>query len=320
VELKLGILREKVLDFQGLTNLAPPSWRIDGILPSEGLAVLYGHPGTFKSFVALDWAHCVATGCSWKGCEVVQGFVLYIIAESPAGMSLRAKAWEKVNQLTPVTIRFLPVAVNLLDPEWAQALAVLADELGADLSVVDTLSRTMVGANENAPESMTLAVDNADKLRREHGATVLVHHKPRDGVNPRGHTALEGAVDTMIEVAAGDGGIILHSRKAKNAETFADISLTPTPVQLGEMSDSLSNSLVLDVGQTGLDKTENEQRLSNALSNVFTLTGASVSELEQATGLSRSSVYFSLNRLLEARIVTKQGRGRYVMNDGRDEG
>ena len=250
VEFKLSILRERVLDFEGLKNLPPPTWRIHGILPTQGLAVLYGHAGTFKSFVALDWAHCVATGCPWKGREVVEGFVLYIIAESPAGMSLRAQAWEKVNQLTPASIRFLHIAVNLLDPEWAQALAVLADELGADLSIVDTLSRSMVGANENSPESMTLAVDNADKLRREHGATVLVHHKPRDGANPRGHTALEGAVDTMIEVEKNEGAVVLHSRKAKNAEQFADIHLVPTTVSLGDMSDSLTNSLVMERGET----------------------------------------------------------------------
>jgi hypothetical protein len=312
----LAVLWDRLLDFESLKSLSPPAWRIDGVLPTEGLAVLYGHPGTFKSFVALDWAQCVATGCPWKGCAVVDGFVLYIIAESPAGMSLRAEAWEQANRVTPVNIRFLPVAVNLLDKEWAQALAVLADELGADLSIVDTLSRTMVGANENSPESMTLAVDNADKLRRRHGATVLVHHKPREGVNPRGHTALEGAVDTMVEVTTSEAGVTLHSRKAKNAEPFADILLTPTPVQLGEMSDSLSNSLVLDVGQTGLDQTENEQRLSNALSNVFTLTGASVTDLEKATGLPRSSVYYSLNRLLEAGIAVKTKRGRYMLDNG----
>ncbi len=317
VELKLSILRERALSFEGLKNLPPPTWRIRNVLPTEGLVVVYGHPGTYKSFLTLDWALCVDTGCPWFGHEVAPGKVLYVIAESPAGMGQRARAWEQVRAQIPSSITFLPMAVNLLDGQWAEALVRFATELGIDLTILDTLSRMLIGGNENSPESMTLAVDAAERLHDGPGATVVVHHKPRDGSNPRGHTSLEGAAETSIEVKAEEGRITLISNKAKNAPEFDDIHLTPNVVDLGgDPLDTMSNSLVLDLGDPAAGSGENERKILQALSNVFPLTGATAAELMKAAGLSSSSFYYSVNRLLENGLVKKMKSGRYFLSDG----
>ena len=45
-------------------RLPPPKWLVDGILPEGAMATLVGFSGTGKSFIALDIALSVATGCS----------------------------------------------------------------------------------------------------------------------------------------------------------------------------------------------------------------------------------------------------------------
>ena len=65
----------------------------------------------------------------------------------------------------------------------------------------------MVGGDENSSKDMGNLIAGADALCRATGATVLlVHHTPRNGDNLRGHTSLEGAVDTAIWVIVTPAG------------------------------------------------------------------------------------------------------------------
>src|SRR5688572_22026384 len=47
--------------------LPKPGYRIPDILVLGALVVLYGPPGSFKSFLALSWALSIATGFDWLG-------------------------------------------------------------------------------------------------------------------------------------------------------------------------------------------------------------------------------------------------------------
>jgi hypothetical protein len=85
-------------DTNELMSLPPQQWLIYKVLPDCGLALLFGPPGEGKSFVALDWALCVATGEKWLGKHAVQqGHVLYIAAEGGGGMKKRVAAWEQLH-------------------------------------------------------------------------------------------------------------------------------------------------------------------------------------------------------------------------------
>src|SRR5262249_21188651 len=71
---------------------------------------------------------------------------------------------------------------------------------------IDTVSRTMNGGNENAPDDMGRFVAHCDKLRLATTAHVLaIHHSGKDEARgARGHSLLKAACDTEIEVAADD--------------------------------------------------------------------------------------------------------------------
>src|SRR5947209_1753744 len=66
-------LVERLLTVDDLLELPEPQWLVNGILHEQSLGVLYGQPGTFKSFVALGLAFSVATGTAWQKRSVRSG-------------------------------------------------------------------------------------------------------------------------------------------------------------------------------------------------------------------------------------------------------
>src|SRR5436190_1895406 len=75
-------------------------WLIDGFLVEGGVAALYGSPGSFKTFIALDMAASVAAGIGWAGRQTSRRRVLYISAEGAAGLQDRIAAWEQDRGIT----------------------------------------------------------------------------------------------------------------------------------------------------------------------------------------------------------------------------
>src|SRR2546427_5079419 len=86
----------QLLSEEELLALPPPEPLIDGGLLTVGaFTVLYGPPSTFKTFVALHFGCCVATGIPCFGWTVKKGPVLFIAAEGVGGLGLRVRAWKK---------------------------------------------------------------------------------------------------------------------------------------------------------------------------------------------------------------------------------
>ena len=163
-----------------LAALPEPTWLIDGVLPSHGFCVLYGEPGSGKTFVALSIALSVAADHCWCGKHTLGGMVLYVAAEGLYGLKLRVEAYQKKHDLRAENIRYLGVAFNLLNEDVETLLATLqAAGIRPDLIVLDTLARLMLGADENSAKDMGLAIAGMDRVRQETGATVLVIHHTR---------------------------------------------------------------------------------------------------------------------------------------------
>ena len=89
-----------MVDATRLDQLPKSTPLIDDVLMRDSLAWLHGKPGHAKSFIALDWACCVATGRQWRGHAVEQGPVLFVVAEGAHGIHERRQAWEITNSTT----------------------------------------------------------------------------------------------------------------------------------------------------------------------------------------------------------------------------
>lgn len=225
-------LRARIVHGDDIKNLPAPAPLVAGVLDLDTLALLYGPSGCTKTFVALDLALSVATDTWWHGHRVAAGPVLYVVAEGLGGIGPRVDAWEhQRNVWTAGETYWLPLAVNLLNPEAAAGLVELAADYRPRLVVLDTLSRCIVGGDENAARDVGMAVEAAERVRRASGGCVLlVHHSGKDqAAGARGSSALRGAVATEIECSHADGITTLRQLKQRDHEAAEPMRLTLVP-------------------------------------------------------------------------------------------
>lgn len=225
-----------------IANPKPLAWLIRQRLEQNSLALVFGDPGTGKSFLAMDWAACVATSTDWFGCKVAAGPVFYIAGEGGNGMGRRFRAWElhKGVDLHDAPLYVSTVAAALTDREGLSAALADVQRLielhGAPrLIVLDTLARNFGPGDENKTQDMTSFVDACDRLREETGACVLiVHHSGHgDKSRARGSIVMKGALDWEYRLTAEGRVVTMENVKAKDAEPPAPIAFHLTPVDLG---------------------------------------------------------------------------------------
>ena len=189
----------------------PVEWLIDNVLPKKAFCALYGPPGSYKSFVALDIAEAVATGRPWMGREVqAAGAVLYIAGEGFGGIGARIKACKLHNRTEAgAEIYVIRAAINMRSSAEDFDLLVasiksLMEKTGIQFELVqiDTLARAFGGGNENNSEDMGAFIHNAGRIQRMLGCAMMVlHHSGKDATKGlRGHSSLLGAVDTQLEL------------------------------------------------------------------------------------------------------------------------
>lgn len=301
-------LRARLLTRAQLADLPQPAPLIADTLDRGTLVLLAGYTGTCKTFIALDWACCVASGHPWQGRPVEQGPVLYIAAEGATGLHERVTAWETAWATSAGALTVLPEPVPLLD---RTAVAELADLAGTDeyrLVVVDTLARSIVGADENSARDVGLAVDGAESVRRTSGATVaLVHHTGKDKATVRGSSALEAAADTVYVTEGDEADLRLSRTKRKEGPREDEHQLRLSP---------LAASCVLLESVRGQDRvsTDSEHRLLAIAADTFADTLASKAELRAVAAMPPATFHRALNALVRRGAVVQHGpeqRPRY---------
>ncbi|MEV8554827.1 helicase RepA family protein [Streptomyces glaucescens] len=299
---RLAELKAALVTSTGLDDIPEPVPIVDGVLYKDSLAWLYGKPGSGKSFVALDWAGCVANGMHWQHREVTRGPVLYLVAEGVSGIKRRVRAWEAAFNQSMDNVTFLPLAVQLLNGVDLSALLLLVEEMKPSLVVVDTQARVTVGADENSNGEMGRVVAAADKIREAcKGCVLMVHHSGKNGLDLRGASAFEGAATSIIKVTKDGEYVEVHSDKQKDVEDFDTIFLRMVPE---------GDSVVLLARSSSPDTEEasgNEQKILHAMRESFAATAASAAQLIEVSGVPKASAYRALTALTNRALLVNVG-------------
>lgn len=320
-------LRAKLLTTAEVIKRPPPEALIEGVLFKATLALLYGKPKSYKSFLALDWALSIAGCRPWGDRATAQGPVIYVAAEGLAGLGKRIQAWEQAYGHTRTApeeaFYVLPERVRLLQPNDVAALVELTGILRPALVVLDTLNRSLAGGDENNSRDMGLAIEAADQIRQIGTTVLIVHHADKEGRNYRGHSSLEGAADTVLRLEKeGRGGLVLITDAQKDAPEVDRIKLKTTSESVGT-----DTSLVLYC-QTGVGSIEEEANpaeldLLALLGSTFGSNGASASQLLKVSAMAERTFYRALKGLVDRGLVRNAGtaaRTRYVVVPAKEQG
>ena len=220
------------------------NWLIKNVLPAEGLGVIFGRPGSGKTFSVMDIAMHVAGGIKWRGKKVTPADVSYVSPEAGRLGVNRVIGWSRHHGIAwPQGFRLSPASINLCsDATDAEALVadIKANQPSCRLVVIDTLNRAMAGGDENSGEDMGRFVALCDHIAKELRAFVLVvHHSGKDAAKgSRGHSSLLGAVSLELEVTKEQGqpGTIKVT-KMRDGEDGAEYGFDIDSVPLGHDED-----------------------------------------------------------------------------------
>ena len=304
-----------------LESLPPLEWQVEGHFQAGGFNVIFGPPGSAKSFYALDQGLSIATGKKFLGkYATVQGPVAYVCGEGREGLRDRIAAWCKFYGTKPTNFAIIPFTFNLLEKDEVLTLAEIIQEQftggdGVRAVYIDTLARMFAGGDENSTKDMSCFVDHVAELGRILGGVTMttIHHSGKDWTKGgRGSTALQGAADTMISLQ-GDPSMFVDvcCKKQKNAETFKGYSLQGHRVE---------NSVVLLAEPLWKVKIKNlnegQRALYDALLKKFASAPFSFAQGFALAEGAKSTYTRRLETLVEQGLVNKFAHdGSYAISD-----
>lgn len=224
-----------VVDLTTLNKqFAKIGWIVKHVIPQASVGVLFGASGAFKSFVALDLSLHLAHGLPWLGKRTNATSVVFVAAEGGAGIMSRVQAWHREYGLDWKRAKFYvcPHALVLSDLKSITALRDAIEQLGIEpgLIVVDTMSQTFFGNENDAGEVAEFFRKLNTELRSKLDASVLVvHHSGHSATErPRGSSAITANVDFMFSVFRAEAEMLctLNCEKQKDGDRLTDIMFT----------------------------------------------------------------------------------------------
>ena len=201
--------RFNILSKDDLKAMPPAEWLVQGILPTTGVATIYGPSMSGKSFIAIDLAIAITNGdATWFNRRIFKRSGLYVALEGGAGIKKRIEAWETHHQKTALSLKYLLASFSLLDENVVSELITEIKSVVGKGAVIfiDTLSQVTAGADENSSKDMGCILAAAQHISQQiEGLVVLIHHTGKDArKGARGHSSFHAAMEAAIEVSRKD--------------------------------------------------------------------------------------------------------------------
>lgn len=240
-----GAARRSRFRVQHVSDLGDrePTYLIDGLIEERTYNVIYGGPGSGKTFGAIDQSACIATGQDYHGKAVRQGGVVYVLGEGVSGFNRRTKAWAVHSGIAltrNVPLFVVPAPIEMLNAADVDAACDAIAEATAGQTIklicLDTLARNFGDGDENSTRDMNrfnAAVGNM--MDRFSCAVIVVHHSGHENPNrARGSRSLLGAVDAEFRVDKDHDTVTLTHTKAKDGPEHAPITFGVEFIELGK--------------------------------------------------------------------------------------
>lgn len=280
----------------------------DGMtIKEKALTLIVGQRNNGKTFFMQHAAMTMAR----NGYKVV-----YIRTEdSPYYFAGRLLSWMKTHQAPESVLdNFTEYSVDIGNI-WQLAEKSDVDHLietvgKCDALFFDPLIEFTQGQDEQSAQAMAPIMSSLHRIKRELGCTVVVsHHAGKDASKgARGSSAIEGSADTVLSIQQEDSedSIIAKCTKERNG-------MKPSPVgykivQTEDGHAALSNSVSVD--ELSSSEVDGRERL---IYMSLSEGASTIEQLEEETGIPRSSIYRYCNRLVAKGKLVKDGANRYTL-------
>ncbi len=204
-----------------------PTWLVKDLISERSTVMMYGASGSYKSFLALDICLAIATGKPTFGSETKAGLVFYGALEGKAHLKKARRAWRVLHGIEGKIDNFFVGRAPMIGVEGE--IEEFGDEINKrckgkkpTLIIIDTLSKSMAGMNENDAADAGRFIQFCDSLVEAFGCTVIaIHHNGKEeNRGARGSSAFLAGFDSVLEVKAWkqSKAVAVYVRKHKDAE------------------------------------------------------------------------------------------------------
>lgn len=283
----------QLLGRKELKRLPPVEWLVKQVLPTKGIALIYGASGSGKSFVSFDLACAIAEGSNWFDIKVRKTPVVYIALEGQLGFRTRIDAWEQHHgKDLPDNYKMVLQDFKLTSPVQMQSLNDVIPR-GATV-IIDTMNRTAPMFDENNAKDMGLLIESAKHFQKLcDGLVVIVHHAGKViAAGPRGHSSLFDNCDAVINVTRNGNERKWTLSKSK------------------EGMDGLSFSFELDEKLLGTD--EDGDEISSCVIKSVAGTSSGITKPKLPQGANQKTAYKAIKDLLAKTSGSEPDQGIHM--------
>jgi hypothetical protein len=285
-------LSASLIHASGLKDLPPPEWIIDQKVPRRGIGVVYGQPGSGKTFYMLDQLLTIAQTHP----------VVYAPSEGIYGLNNRLAALCDYRGLELGELYVYKNPVQLMETASVKAFINNVRSIGPAMAAFDTLNGCMVGGDENAPKDMGRLINGCQTIGRELDCfAALAHHMSRKGNNERGHSSLRGAAEMMIAIECKGLRITVTCTKSKDSKKF--------PVEQYMLTPHLDSMVLKPEGTLSNDQLA-------ILKIIADTRGIKPAAIIKKAPVSELTVYRILRELKRLALVTANRGGYFITSKG----
>ena len=285
---------------EALDPQPPIPWIVEGVFSEGSLSVVFGEPGSKKTFSMIDATVCVTMGKQWLNFNVHKVPGLIVDEESGKrrlferiGASMRAHGAKKGLPLGFVTLE----GFDLSKFADIQKLRRLVHQTKAKIILLDAFTDFSHGDENSVKDTQPVLSSLRSIAEETQSAIVVIHHSGKSG-GYRGSSSIMGGVDLMLHIQSkpDSPNVDFTSKKARDVEPFSFAAIA----NFGEVSFHLSPSIKKEK-MAKLSKTEEQ-----VLAVIEERGDVKINEIKAIKReLSRASISKAVNSLAKRNIVER---------------
>lgn len=331
-----------VTTIEELRNRPPVPWIVEDMIQEGEITFWTGARGSRKSLLAVDLGLTLAGARStdsglgllrptrWAGHDVKACRVLFIALENSGALGERVDARLRAEpddgnpylDASAIGRRFVVIdkeRPRALEERFQDRIVRTIEDNQADLVIIDTWARFIVGFDPNGERDMSEVIDMLDEVRDRTGATFLIIAHPTKGdgkraTGVRGSAAVEGAAIGVFTISTDEssGQTNLSCEKQNNGPedyTLRFEMIAPPKDEEGRSTGAPYMRYIADQGAA------RERQIAARVLDVLAQSGNPMSRnaITEAMGFRRGSVLKVVRELLEQGVLREAPGGVEVV-------